>query len=238
MALNTFDNGRTIYVTIDDGPLGGSENIMDAVNQEQVPVTFFYVGKHVLMNSANRQMLLTVKENPYVLLGNHSYSHANGHYRLFYSNPDQVVDDMERANAVLGLKTPPFYARMPGRDVFRLPQLSQDDPFITKAEAAREKIDFDKVAAAGFYLYGWDLEWAHRATGEPIQSIPKLIQEIKTRFDTNQTAVKDNLILLMHDEMFQTRHNGKANFLALLQALKQEGYRLENVVDYPAAELR
>lgn len=51
--------------------------------------------------------------------------------------------------------------------------------------------------------YGWDHEWSHESTGKPVQSVEQLLTEIDARFLANREVECGNLILLMHDEMFQ-----------------------------------
>ncbi|WP_246672285.1 polysaccharide deacetylase family protein [Mesorhizobium sp. B3-1-6] len=145
----------TVYLTFDDGPLNGTSNILDVLQAEQVPATLFMVGMHAEANATNRALLQRAKSMPLVTIGNHSYSHAYNHYRHFYGDTEGVVADMLRANAVLGLK-PAVHARLPGRDVFRLPNYSKDDNSLGLAEAGREDPDYKFVAASGFWLYGWD----------------------------------------------------------------------------------
>src|ERR1044071_7872517 len=38
---------KKIYLTFDDGPNKGTQNVLDIVKDEEVPVTFFIVGEHV-----------------------------------------------------------------------------------------------------------------------------------------------------------------------------------------------
>ncbi|WP_412475027.1 polysaccharide deacetylase family protein (plasmid) [Rhizobium sp. WW22] len=110
----------TIFLTFDDGPLPGTKNILSVLSQENVPAAMFMVGQHVETIPAGRDLLAEAKAMPLVTVGNHSYSHANNRYRRYYSNTQAVVADMLHANEVLGL-TPIVNARLPGRDVFRLP---------------------------------------------------------------------------------------------------------------------
>lgn len=39
-----------IYLTFDDGPLNGSENINDIILKEKVKISVFMVGEHVIKN--------------------------------------------------------------------------------------------------------------------------------------------------------------------------------------------
>ncbi|MER8633070.1 polysaccharide deacetylase family protein [Mesorhizobium opportunistum] len=155
---------RTIYLTFDEGPLSGTVNILDVLQASQVPATLFMVGMHAEASASNKMLVRRAKAMPLVTIGNHSYSHAYNHYRHFYGDTEGVVADMLKANAVLGLK-PAVQARLPGRDVFRLPSMSKDDNSLGPAQAGREDPDYEFVAASGFYLYGWDHEWVHKGAG-------------------------------------------------------------------------
>lgn len=236
-AGGAFAQERKVYLTIDDGPLNGAENIVSVFSQYPVPVTLFMVGMHVEHFKGGQALLSKIKAMPNVSVGDHSYSHAHDHYRFFYSNWQNVVKDMVKGRKVLGLQTPKAKvaatpSRLPGRDVFRLQGLSADDPYITKDEDLKELIDDDKVYAAGFDLYGWDLEWAHYTTGKPVQSVSRLLEEIDEAFTKNELKKPGKLVLLMHDQMFPDAYDGKVNLVALIQGLKQRGYVMDHLRNY------
>ncbi|MDX8495257.1 polysaccharide deacetylase family protein [Mesorhizobium sp. VK22B] len=222
---------RTIYLTFDDGPLNGTANILDVLQAEQVPATLFMVGMHVGANATNRVLVPRAKSMPLVTIGNHSYSHAYNHYRHFYGDTEGVVADMLRANTVLGLK-PAVHARLPGRDVFRLPSMSKDDNSLGLAQAGREDPDYEFVAASGFWLYCWDHEWVHEDSGKPVQSVDHLVSEIDHLFGYGHFVKPGKLILLMHDEMFQDAFDGKAKLTALITALKLRRYAFGAIPTY------
>ncbi|TIQ33397.1 MAG: polysaccharide deacetylase [Mesorhizobium sp.] len=222
---------RTIYLTFDDGPLAGTANILDVLQAEQVPATLFMVGMHAEADAASRALLQRAKSMPLVTIGNHSYSHAYNHYRHFYGDTEGVVADMLRANTVLGLK-PVVHARLPGRDVFRLPNYSKDDNSLGLAQAGREDPDYEFVAASGFWLYGWDDEWVHEDSGKPVQSVGHLVSEIDHLFGYGHFAKPGRLILLMHDEMFQDAFDGKAKLTALIAALRLRHYAFGAIATY------
>jgi peptidoglycan/xylan/chitin deacetylase (PgdA/CDA1 family) len=222
---------RTVYLTFDDGPLNGTANVLDVLETEQVPATFFMVGMHVEANAGTRALLQRAKAMPLVTVGNHSYSHAYNHYRNFYGDTEGVIADMLKANVVLGL-SPPVHARLPGRDVFRLPSFSKDDNSLGLAEAGREDPDYEFVAASGFWLYGWDHEWVHEDSGKPVQSVDHLVSEIDHLFGYGRFAKPRKLILLMHDEMFQDGFDGKAKLTALIAALRLRHYAFGAIQTY------
>jgi len=222
-----------VYLTIDDGPLAGARNIISAFSQKPVPVTLFMVGLHVEEFSRGQEMLALAKAMPNVKIGDHSYSHARDRYRYFYSDAAGVVKDMQMGAKVLGIEaTKPIFSRLPGRNVFRLQGLSRDDPYITAHERALEKVDDDDVRRAGFSLYGWDLEWAHLSSGKPVQSIANLLEEIQQAFATGNTVRPGKLILLMHDQMFPDHFDGQTQLLALIQALQDRGYVIDDLRNY------
>ncbi|WP_292673756.1 polysaccharide deacetylase family protein [Mesorhizobium sp.] len=222
---------RTIYLTFDDGPLTGTNNILDVLEAEQVPATLFMVGMHAQASALNKALVQRAKRMPLVTIGNHSYSHAYNHYRHFYGDTEGVVADMLRANAALGLK-PSVHARLPGRDVFRLLSMSKNDTSLGLAEEGREDPDYEFVAASGFYLYGWDHEWVHENSGKPVQTIDHLVSEIDHLFGYGRFVKPGKLILLMHDEMFQNVFDGKANLTALIKALKLRRYTFGAISGY------
>jgi peptidoglycan/xylan/chitin deacetylase (PgdA/CDA1 family) len=223
---------RIIYLTFDDGPLTGTENILDVLEAEKVPAAMFMVGKHAEASAAHRALVERAKSLPHATVGNHSYSHAHDHYRHFYADTEGVVADMMRANEVLGLTAKPVQARLPGRDVFRLPDVYKDDLSIGKTEDEIEEIDFEFVSASGFNLYGWDHEWVHDSRGKPVQTVEHLVSEIDHLFLGGRFVRPGKLILLMHDEMFQDNYDGNANLSALISALRQRGYAFGSIETY------
>ncbi|WP_395450614.1 polysaccharide deacetylase [Aminobacter sp. UC22_36] len=194
--------------------------------------TMFMVGMQAQASSANKALVERAKQMPLVTVANHSYSHAHDKYRHFYSGTESVVADMKQANVVLGLTKEPFRARLPGRDVFRLPDVTKDDLSIGRVEDGREEPDFEFTAADGFYLYGWDHEWIHGSRGKPVQSVDLLVSEIDHLFANARFVQPNKLILLMHVEMFQDGYNGEDNLTSLIQALKQRGYAFGEIQSY------
>lgn len=223
---------RTVYLTFDDGPLNGTRNVLDVIEAENVPATLFMVGLHVGSSPELNAQFHRARAMPQVTIGNHSYSHAYNRYRKFYADTDAVVADMVRANAVLEL-TMPAAARLPGRNVFRLPNVSSNDLSIDRTEIGIEEPDYEFVAATGFWIYGWDHEWVHDGTGKSVQSVNTMLNEIDHLFSGKVRFIRPNkMIVLMHDEMFQDKFDGTAKLTALVQGLKQRGYKFGRIADY------
>jgi len=222
---------KTIYLTFDDGPLPGTRNILAVLSEEKVPAAMFMVGLHVETIPSGRDLLAEAKAMSLVTVGNHSYSHANNRYRKYYADTQAVVADMRHANQVLGL-TPVVHARLPGRDVFRLPTVAREDLSINVAQWEREWLDYELVAEAGFYLYGWDFEWVHSDDGKPVQSVDHLVSEIDHLFQYGRFTQPGKMILLMHDEMFQDQFNGQDNLRTLIRSLRERGYAFGDIRTY------
>ncbi len=232
MLYNNAHANYHIYLTFDDGPLEGTENVIQVLEKENVPAIFFMIGAHAHKSQCKIELIKRIQKSPHMLLGNHSYSHANNRYKKFYSNAEQVIKDMQHNNTALGL-THPTYSRLPGRDVFKLTnQISRHDTFITKEQQIIEQPVYQKVFDAGFILYGWDHEWSHEGSSKPIQSPEQLMREIEKKLTTNQTLTKNHLILLMHDQMFQDKYNGQEKLTKLIQLLKQNGYKISSLQNY------
>jgi len=224
---------KIIYITSDDGPLRGSAQVIDVATQKKVPITMFMVGLHYHDASASlRERVDLAKKNPFIQIASHSYSHAYNHYRHFYHDTSDVIADLKRNNRIFGFTGTHVDTRLPGRDVFRSPIISRDDPYISKAEDTVETIGDNEVYKNGFYLYGWDLEWAHDSHGKPIQSVDKLLQEVDEKFNSGTTVLPNKLILLMHDEMFQDHFDGVENLSQLIDLLRKRGYKFDFIKNY------
>src|SRR5882757_7898109 len=57
---------RYIYLTFDDGPLGGSEDIDDAVTKEKIKINVFIVGQHALSSRRMKRYFQLYVNNPLI----------------------------------------------------------------------------------------------------------------------------------------------------------------------------
>lgn len=216
---------KRIYLTFDDGPNKGTRNVLDIVQQENVPATFFIVGEHVF---ASREQAITwdsLLSAKNIEICNHSYTHAHNHYDRFYNNPDTVVKDMEKTKEKLLPNN--YVVRAPGRNSWRIDSLHYTD--IRKSKAA-----MDSLQSAGFIVMGWDLEWHYDPkTFTVLNDADQLLNQVDSVFNNRKTKSPDNLVLLAHDQVY-----GKtADSLQLrqfVQKLKQKDeYELSLVSNYP-----
>ena len=216
---------RYIYLTFDDGPLDGSEDIDDAVTKENIKINVFIVGQHAQSTKKMRRYYQLYLNNPLIEVGNHSFSHAHNQYEKFYENPQNVFQDFLKCQDQL--KIPNKYARQPGRNQWRLKDTSINDVRSGSQSA-------DLLYKNGFKVFGWDIEWQHDSkTGTPVQTVDDMIEIIEKRLNEKKTVRPGNLVLLSHDEMFR---NGweESELKQLIEKLKAKGnYRLEHLSKYP-----
>ncbi len=213
---------KYIYLTFDDGPLLGSDRIEDAIEFERVPITVLLVGEHGLRSP---EWVELYKNNSYIEVGNHSFSHAHGHYQRYYDDPEGVLKDFNRTHDSLALAEK--LARLPGRNIWRIKDRKKDD-LASGAEAA------DLLAQNGYSLYGWDLEWAHDPhTSEPIGSAEEVFERIEHMLENDHTFTESHVVLLCHDEMFQKEYE-ETELKRLIELLKaKDNYILSRLIHYP-----
>ncbi len=232
---NTSDK-KIIFLTFDDGPLAGTTNVLNVLQKEKVPATMFMVAKHIKMN---KKVYKKALKNPYVTIANHTYSHASGRYRKFYSNSKKLSKDIRRCDTVLskdkkatGISC--FHPlRLAGRNVFRLPGITCDDRGLGKKQCAKEKSKYDALEKEGFCIYGWDLEWHFNPrNGKPIGSAEKILKNLENIYAKKRYKQKDKVILLMHDFMFRKRHKGEKKLLTLIHLLKKNGWTFAPLEEY------
>ncbi len=115
-------NKRAIYLTLDDGPNKGTENLLKIIHERNIPITAFVVGKHVYGSRKQQTDFEILKTDSLIELANHSYTHANNKYAEFYKNPEMVVQDFNQAKDSLHFKN--NFARTPGRNIWRTNEIS------------------------------------------------------------------------------------------------------------------
>ena len=214
---------RCIYLTFDDGPLPGTAEVLGITRRLQIPVSMMMVGGQVSIGPKEGAQFEMAKRDSYTFIGNHSYSHANGYYARFYSDPSAVVADIQENQACLNLDG--RIVRLPGRNIWLVCGRLKYDLY-SGVQAAR------MLARDGYTMVGWDVEWEHdSATGRPIQSVEEMIRDIDEAFEHAFTP--GHVVVLAHDEMFRNVTEDAALFI-LLKSLKWKGYAFRTLDKYPA----
>ena len=215
---------KHIYLTFDDGPLIGSAAIDSIAKEKNVKVSVFLIGKHANMSKGRKRDLAKYESNPLIACYNHSYTHANNQYSRFYNNPQKAFADFEKNEKDLNLKHK--IVRLPGRNIWMY-----DD--VRKIDLKNGASTADILHKNGYSIYGWDVEWRlNSVTGSPTQSQEVTVNEIRHFMNSKSSMVPNNVVFLMHDDMFQTK-KGQQQLSSLIDILKSEGYQFEFMQDYP-----
>lgn len=216
-------NSKVIYLTFDDGPLSPTPFLTQIINEKQIKICEFAVGKHAKGNKQFMAHLDAMKRNPYIEVHNHSYCHANSHYKQYYSAPSTAAKDIMDNESIIGTNTK--IVRMPGRDIWATPNIRRG-----------WKQSGGKTAAIllenGFRVYGWDMEWEHYGSTLPKRSPEQLVAQIDDMFARRAMQTPNHLIFLGHDEMLM-KEKGRTDLRLILDMLKQRGYIFEFISHYP-----
>jgi len=215
-----------LYLTFDDGPVEGSEDISAVVQAGQIKINVFVIGSHIKMSSRLKSYYQLYELNPCIEIGNHSYSHANEKYLRYYSQPDKVLKDIVKNEQMLNLKNK--QVRLPGRNMWRLKSKSLND---NKSGAAAADLLFKK----GYSIFGWDLEWRHNErNGLLLQTVDDMMYLIEKLLRERKTFTENHLVFLCHDEMFLKDWNDIEELKELIARLRATGlYEFNHLSEYP-----
>ena len=217
---------KELYLTFDDGPVKGTGNVLKVLKEEGVPATMFCVGRHARLRPGLFRRELSM---PNLLIANHTYSHANGHYSRFYSDTFGLMSDVEHAQIVLGGRK---YLRLAGRNVWRLPEVSRNDRAIMALRGTREVPKYDTLSREGFFIYGWDVEWHFdHHSGHPVESPEALAARIDALYRHGHLAQHGKVVLLAHDFMFRNSYT-TGELRHFIRLMKERGWSFKTIRHY------
>ncbi|MDF2477327.1 MAG: hypothetical protein K0S24_2810, partial [Sphingobacterium sp.] len=145
-------------------------------------------------------------------------------YSRFYNNPEKAFADFEKNEKDLNLQHK--IVRLPGRNIWMY-----DD--IRKIDLKNGSTTADMLHKNGYRIFGWDVEWRlNSITGNAIVSQEATLSHIRNFMNNKSSMVPNNVVFLMHDDMFQTK-KGQQQLSSLIDALKSDGYQFELMQDYP-----
>lgn len=217
-------NKRYIYLTFDDGPNKGTENLIKIINKYQIPITSFIVGKHAYDSKTQAKNLVELESNKLVELANHSYSHAENRYSEFYKNPEKVIHDFDRARDNLKFKNK--YARTPGRNIWRTTNINNTDIKSSKTSA-------DELQIAGYVLVGWDLEWKPDNQMKLKGSHKGMSKKIDSIFFNDLEKTSRHLVFLTHDQYLQDDDSVRELDLFISGLQNSNRFEFRKISDYP-----
>jgi peptidoglycan/xylan/chitin deacetylase (PgdA/CDA1 family) len=124
--------GPEVFLTFDDGPNPPvTQRILEILQREAVPATFFMVGRHVELYPATAAAVARSGQE----IGNHTYSHR----KLHLAGPVQTASEIGRAHQTITRAT----GVVP--HCFRAPH-GYRGPFVAAS-----------IARYGYRLFGWTL---------------------------------------------------------------------------------
>lgn len=220
---------KKIYLTFDDGPNKGTRKVLNIVEQEQVPVTFFVIGEHVFASTSQKATWDSLRVQEAIELCNHSHTHAwHNKYNKFYEHPDSVVKDFRRCQDSLQLDN--NITRTPGRNIWRVDTLSYTD-------LKKSAIAADSLQRAGFVIIGWDLEWHYDYKNFSLKNrSDEMMDQIDSLFAWNKTKTPEHLVLLAHDQVYDDADDS-AELHQLIKKLKaRDEYELLVASKYPGVK--
>src|SRR5574338_1111680 len=89
------DTFYTVYLTFDDGPVNESEEVVTIASRDSIPVNLFVVGEKVFANDTMTKLFHSYFNNPFIEIGNHSFTHAIKKYQQYYKNTENVIADFK-----------------------------------------------------------------------------------------------------------------------------------------------
>jgi len=202
----------SVFLTSDDGPLVGSKNLNQLVLDYEFPLTVFLVGKPMSEDSKLVPNLERYKNNPYILIGNHSFTHASFHYIKFYKNSEGVVADFTKNEKYLNITSK--LARLPGRNVWYLNENNKKADKVNALKAAQKL-----AIELNYKSFGWDYELRHNKQGKILKTAQEYYKIIKELLKSGKTYTKNQIVILMHDQMFTNNKSSKVlgELILLLQ---------------------
>jgi len=214
----------SVYLSSDDGPLVGSKYLDQIIRDYEVPFTIFLVGKPVSTDKRLEPNLLRYRSNPYIIMGNHSFTHANFHYKKFYQNPEGVEQDFLKNEKFIGITSK--LARLPGRNVYSIKNITKGEPNALKAAKLLTKND-------NYKFFGWDYELRHDQKGKILEESALVhYSKIKELLKDGKTFRKNEIIILMHDQMFTSIKSQETLGELILMLQDDENIKIKTLDKY------
>lgn len=178
---------KVIALTFDDGPTPGkTEQILSILAMQQVPATFFLIGKEVEAHPELVDKILKAGHQ----VGNHSYSHQ----RMIFKTPTFIAAEIEKTDALLRMLgvTGDIYFRPPyGKKLLMLPWYLQENqrvavtwsvapedyPQVSSSVNELVKYTVDNTSAGNIIL----LHVMYDSREKTMQAVPEIIKQLKAK---------------------------------------------------------
>lgn len=218
------DDRRVIYLTFDDGPNRGTENLLKILHKRNVSATAFLVGQHATGSQKQKKDLEILREDSLIELANHSYTHAHNKYDSFYKNSEMVVNDFNAAKD--SLKLTGKIARTPGRNIWRLNN-------ITSTHIKSSTITANNLQKAGYKVIGWDLEWKPTNKMELKGKHQAMLKKVDSIFFNDLEKTSRHLVFLTHDQYLTDADSVNELDLFISELQKSNRFVFKKISAYP-----
>lgn len=223
-AIDSTDNRRTIYLTFDDGPNKGTENLLKIAHNRNVPITAFVVGQHVYGTKKQKEEFKKLQGDDLIEIANHTYSHANNKYSTYYKNPELVIHDFDEAKDSLKLSS--NIARTPGRNIWRINNINSTD--IKSSTFAA-----DELQKVGYKVIGWDLEWKPNSNMTLKSNHKDMLKKVDSIFFNDLEKTSRHLVFLTHDQYLTDENSVRELDLFIDGLQKTKRFQFKKISDYP-----
>jgi peptidoglycan/xylan/chitin deacetylase (PgdA/CDA1 family) len=219
---------QQIYLTFDDGPTTGSLRLYQYLLANKIPVTLYLVGKHYDAMPGLRPLLDSLRKQPYIVLANHTYSHAYGDkYVKFYTDVTGAINDFNQAQKVLNITS--GIARCAGRNLWRTSLMNITDSVNGPGTA------LDSLYRTGQYIItGWDRTWPYDyKTFKNTKNAQEMLRITNVYFDSSYVKQPNSLVILGHDQQYADDEDFKqlTDYIDSIKANKR--YQFATMDMYP-----
>lgn len=223
LSITLRQSKKIVYFTFDDGPLNGTKNCYELCMTHMIKATFFMVGSHINDISKIQTIDLIRKKYPFLLIANHSFSHANEKYLEFYQNPNEAFMDFILAQESMQLVGK--IIRLPGKNSWWCQSK------ITTSEATKPLCNL--LAKNGFEIYGWDIEYNSYKYSRPIikKTPDQLLHDTYWHLFFSKLFKPKKVIVLLHDVLFEEKSNA-THLESFINLLKRHKFVFETLESY------
>lgn len=195
---------KVCYLTFDDGPTKEiTPKVLDELKKYNVKATFFCLGK---MLDANPDIAKRAYDEGH-LIANHSYNHD---YKTLYATSESFMDEIN--------KTQDKIKEITGEEPFKLIRFPGGG-YNAGDHAAEKQVYKACLKENGFYYADWNC--LNGDAEASLRSADELVAKVK------QTALEDNIIVLMHDAATKTTTPQALG--RIIEYLKEKGYEFKRL---------
>lgn len=178
--INVTPNGKTVYLTFDDGPGAYTERLLGILDKYNVKATFFVTNQF-----SRYQSLIGLAHSKGHKIAVHTYSHQMySNENNIYGSVEAYMNDFNAMQSVIEAQTGST------TNIFRFPGGTNNTISKNYCQGIMTEL-VKQMTDAGYYYFDWNVDsYDSRSSSNTQKIITETINQIKT---------KKNAIVLMHD---------------------------------------